>query len=88
MVYAAAAEGKTKRIQVIVSPDLVDNMLLGWRSQKLLGILHESWPEVINQNQAQCNQVKVQQKEEVKKQQKKEGKEKQDFPVDKKYKRL
>ena len=88
VIYAAAPEGKTKRIRVIVSPDLVDTMLLGWRSQKLLGILHESWPGVMNQDQAQCNQVKVQQKEEVKKQQKKENKEKQDFPVDKEYKRV
>ena len=55
-VYTAALNGRTRKIRVIVSPDLVDNMLLGLQSQKFLGILHQSWPNAIVQ--AQRNQVK------------------------------
>ena len=90
IVYAAAPGGKTRRIRVIVSPDLRDKMLLGWRAQKLLGLLHESWPGVIKQEQAKCNQVIGHQEEETgkKKKKKKKKKEEQEFPVDKKYEKI
>ena len=54
-VYCAAKNGGTKKICVIISSDLVDNMLLGWQSQIVLGMLHLSWPNVLCQ--AKCNQV-------------------------------
>ena len=37
-VYAAAKDGKTKPICIIISSDLVDSMLLGCQSQISLGI--------------------------------------------------
>ena len=78
-VYAALKHGKTKMIRVIVSPDLEDEMLLGWRSQKTLGMLPSSWPEVMLSER--CNQVTAE--EEGKK------KEKQaDFPIDPKYSKV
>ena len=33
ILYAKAPGGKAQRIRVIVSPDLRDKMLLGWKSQ-------------------------------------------------------
>ena len=80
-VYAALKHGKTKMIRVIVSPDLEDEMLLGWRSQKTLGMLPNSWPEVMPSER--CNQVTA--GEEGKR---KEKKEQADFPIDPKYSKV
>ena len=77
-VYAALKHGKTKMIRVIVSPDLEDAMLLGWRSQKTLGMLPDSWPEVMPSER--CYQVTTGEDEK-----KKENKEEGDFPIDPKY---
>ena len=77
-VYAAAEDGKTKAICVIVSPDLVDSMLLGWQSQISLGILHTTWPQGIPQ--ARCQQVKHEEKD--------KNKQMADFPVDVKYQKV
>ena len=77
-VYAALKHGKTKMIRVIVSPDLEDAMLLGWRSQKTLGMLPDSWPEVMQSER--CYQVTTGEEEK-----RKENKEEGDFPIDPKY---
>ena len=57
-------------------------MLLGWKAQKVLGLLHPDWPGVIKKEKAKCNQVKEKQEEKPKK--KKEN----EFPVDKKYEKI
>ena len=38
VLYAQVQGGKSQRIRIIISPDLKDKMLLGWKSQKLLGL--------------------------------------------------
>ena len=91
VLYAQATGGKAKRIWVIISPDLKDKMLLGWKSQKLLGLLHSNWPGVIQEEASaeRVNQVTEKEdgprgaslnKESQKKM--KNGKKQQDFPMD------
>ena len=82
---------RTKKIRVIISSDLVDNMLLGWQSQIVLGMLHPSWPNILFQ--AKCHQVNHEEKNGRKSRKDKfeeeKGKKQQaDFPVDEKYKEV
>ena len=82
-VYCAAENGKVKKIRVIISLDLADQMLLGWQAQIKLGLLDPSWPQVWDYGQ--CNQVNH---EEQKKQdspvaQEETQRQQQEFPLDK-----
>ena len=54
-VYAALNNGKTKHIRVIVSSCLEDTMLIGWQTQQSLGMLPETWPEVMSSER--CRKV-------------------------------
>ena len=53
-------------------------MLLGWQSQISLGILHATWPQVIQQ--ARCQKVQHEEKD--------KKKQKADFPIDEKYQKV
>ena len=80
-VYAALRNGKTKQIRVIISPDIEDAMLIGWRTQKTLGMLPDTWPEVMESEK--CYKVTTEEGKEVKR-----GKEEGEFPIDPKYKKV
>ena len=42
--FARVKRGHTKRIRVIISPDLEDDCLISWSDQVTLGVLPNSWP--------------------------------------------
>ena len=48
--FARVRKGHTKRIRVIISPDLEDDCLISWSDQVTLGVLPPSWPECMPQN--------------------------------------
>ena len=60
VLFAQVEGGRAQRIRIIVSPDLKDTTLLGWKSQKQLRILHKNWPGVIQEEASaeMANQVK------------------------------
>ena len=80
-VYAALRNGKTKHIRVIISPDLEDTMLIGWRTQKTLGMLPDTWPEVMDSEK--CYKVTTEEEKEAQK-----GKGEGEFPIDPKFKKV
>ena len=54
-------EGERTEVQSLVSSDLKDDILVGWRTLQRLGILHENFPHVIKSTQcnfAQCSCIK------------------------------
>ena len=46
-IFAKVKKGHTKKIRVIISPDLEDNCLISWSDQVLLGVISEKWPECL-----------------------------------------
>ena len=45
--FARAQGGHTRRIRVVISPDLEDDALISWSDQIKLGVLHHNWPAVL-----------------------------------------
>ena len=48
--FARVKRGHTKRIRVVISPDLEDDCLISWSNQVDLGVLPSSWPQCMPQN--------------------------------------
>ena len=48
--FARVRNGHTKRIRVVISPDLEDDCLISWSDQVTLGVLPSSWPECMPEN--------------------------------------
>ena len=50
ILFAKVKGGHTRRIRVVISPDLEDDALISWSDQIKLGVLHEQWPAVLPEN--------------------------------------
>ena len=46
-VFMSVKNGPVRRIRVIITTKMTDDLLISWSDQKLLSILPESWPEVM-----------------------------------------
>ena len=63
--------GHVKRLRVVVSPDLADDMFILWSDQVLLGVLHDNWPDVLpdkrcddeEEKEEKCFSVKTEEEE-------------------------
>ena len=50
-LYAQVKGGHTRRIRVVISPDLEDDALISWSDQIKLGVLHQNWPAILPENE-------------------------------------
>ena len=47
MIFMSVRNGPVRRVRIIITPHLTDDLLISWSDQKTLSILPRSWPEVM-----------------------------------------